>query len=110
MSKNRTLATLLVKDSSTNEDETLLLVISLPQNQTARLAVYVNTFCLQKNMTLLTIPNISPEFQPWEDRVGAGETQCTACNQSFLQSIPNNEERFCSNFCRRTVNNEPSEE
>lgn len=110
MSNNRTLATLLARDSSTNEDETLLLVISLAHNQTDLLTAYITNFCLQKNMTLLAIPNISPEFQPWQDRVGAGETQCAACTQSFLQSMPDNGEQFCSNFCKRTVNNESPKE
>lgn len=102
MSNNRTLATLLVRDSSTNEEETLLIVIPLAQSQTALLTEFIVNFCSQKNMVLLTFPNISPIFEPWQDRIGAGEVQCGACNQSFLQRPPGNGERFCSAFCRKT--------
>jgi hypothetical protein len=61
-------------------------------------------------MNLFTIPPVSPEFRAWQDRVGFGEFQCEACNQSYLErgtAFEHEEDihhRFCSNFCRQAAN------
>jgi len=113
--RNRTLATLLVRDSSTNEDETLLIIIPLPHDQAELLNVFVKNFCERRNMSLLVIPPVSPEFRAWPDRIGYGEFQCEVCKQSYLDpeiSVSGNDNargKYCSNFCRQAASQSADE-
>jgi len=114
MSFNRTLITLLVRDATTHQDETLLITTPLQSNQTDQLNLFVNYFCTARNMNLLIIPPVSPEFRAWQNRAGFGEFQCEACNQSYLDpgaaiANENTQRRFCSNFCSQAVDQQTNQ-
>lgn len=112
--RNRTWASLVVKDATTNQDETLYLIFPVTSDQTALLDALVANFCAEKNLNLVPAPS-NPDFMAWPDRVRFDEFQCEVCGQSYVDPSANlvsadTAGRFCCNFCRNSSHNESKAE